>query len=393
MRKFFVLILCFALLSIAVSAFAQDATATPEQPTPAPAQQATATSGEPMAFVRFANFDPETSITFSSANNQMAASEALDFKAFSDWAATPPGKYAVTASSSGADTAKSEETEFDFKDGGWFTVVAFADPNSELSVKSIDQSFDKILPGTSSMTLVNATQGNTNIDVIRDDTTYAANLFPLGNQQNETSWFNILDDAKTFHFKVVENGKPDNVLVDVPNTEVRENELYLIVAVGDPAQPSGTELVINNTDMAQIDLLQGKMQQPGTVIQAAAAHPELAAWLDAVQKAGLTDTLSGKGPFTLFVNANFDMTKLPESLRNDPKALTDFLNSQIVAGDLRSKDIFKAGTLKTLTGQQLNLTQENGNGYVNNVQVIAVDIPATNGVIHVVNDFVTPLPQ
>jgi uncharacterized surface protein with fasciclin (FAS1) repeats len=62
-----------------------------------------------------------------------------------------------------------------------------------------------------------------------------------------------------------------------------------------------------------------------------------------------------------------------------------------VSGDLRSKDIFKAGgTLKTLTGQQLNLTQQNGNGYVNKVQVIAVDIPATNGVIHVVNDFVTP---
>src|SRR5262249_25942867 len=155
---------------------------------------------------------------------------------------------------------------------------------------------DKILPGTSSMTFVNATQGNTNVDFIRDDTTYAANLFPMGNPDNQTSWFNILDDVNTYHFKVVESGKPDHVLVDAPNTEVRENELYLIVAVGNPAQPP-VELVINNTDMSQIMLLQGTMQQPGTVIQAAAVHPELAAWLEAVQKAGLTDTLSGKGPF------------------------------------------------------------------------------------------------
>jgi len=333
------------------------------------------------------------SITFSSDNNQIAATNALDFKAFSDWAAIPPGKYTLTASSSGANATNSEATAFDFKNGGWFTLAAVVTPDNKVSVESIDQSFDKILPGTSSMTLVNATQGDTNIDFIRDDTTYTADLFPLGNQEHKTSWFNILDDANTYHFKVMQHGTSDKVLADAPNTDVRENELYLLAAVGNPAQQSGVELVTNNTDMAQVALLQGTMQQPGTVIQAAAAHPELAAWLDAVQKAGLTDMLSGKGPYTVFVNANFDMTKLPDNVRNDPKALADFLKGQIVAGDLRANDIFKAGKLNTLTGQQLNLTQQNNNAYINNVQVIAVDIPATNGVIHVVNDFVSPPPQ
>jgi uncharacterized surface protein with fasciclin (FAS1) repeats len=396
LRKLSVRSLCCARLSIAIPALAQNPTVVPAQPaatpTAASAQQAN-TTGQPATYVRFANLAPGTSITFSAANNQMTASKALDYKAFTDWAITKPGKYTVTATSSGASAAKSEDTELDFKDGGWFTVTAFADASNGLGIKSIDQSFDKILPGTSSMTLVNAIQGDTNIDFIRDDTTYTADLFPLGNSQSGTSWFNILDDANIYHFKVVQHGTADKVLVDAPNTVIRENELYLIAAVGNPSQQGGVEMLISNTDMSQIDLLEGKMQQPGTVIQAAAAHPELAAWLDAVQKAGLSDMLSGKGPFTVFANANFDMSKLPDSLRNDPKALADFLKSQIVAGDLRSKDIFKAGTLNTLTGQTLNLTQQDNKAYVNKIQVIDINIPATNGVIHVVNDFVTPPPQ
>src|SRR6266496_2668392 len=106
MRKLSVLILCFAVLLVAIPALAQDANTT---------------SGQPAAFVRFANFAPGMSITFSSANNQMVAIKPLDYKALSEWVATPPGKYALTASSSGANASKSEETEIDFKDGGWFT--------------------------------------------------------------------------------------------------------------------------------------------------------------------------------------------------------------------------------------------------------------------------------
>jgi uncharacterized surface protein with fasciclin (FAS1) repeats len=432
MRKTLGFILSFTLLLAVLPVFAQDTTQTPapvlaatlspttaaaQAPaaaTPAPTTAATASSAEATAestsasaettetpaqtnaFFRFANFAPGVTVTFS-MDNQPVAGNPLDYKAFSDWAAlTDTGKHTLTVQGTGGNTTQSQPVDVTLDPGKWTTIAVIGTSQGALNLVTIDQTFDKVLPGTAWITLVNAVQGSTNVDFIRNDSTYTANLFPLGNDQNQTSWFSLDDDVDTYHFKVVENGHPDNVLVDAPNTKLVENGMVLIAAVGttDPNDQFNVEFLVNNTDMSTVALLTGQMQQPGTIIQAAAAHPELAAWLQAVQQAGLTDMLSGQGPFTVFADANLDLSKLPDALKNDPKALADFLSSQIVYGDLRSKDILKAsGTLTTLKGDSLNLTLQGNNGFVNNAQVIAVDIPATNGIIHVVNDFVTPPPQ
>ncbi len=428
MRKALGFIVSFTLLLAVLPVFAQDATQIPGTPAPvlaatlsptsgaaqptaestvAPAVASTAestaasaetteTPAQTNAFFRFANFAPGTTITFT-MDNQPVAGNALGYKTFSDWTAlTTTGKHTLTAQGTGDNTTQSQPVDIDLAAGKWTTVAVIGTSQGALNLVAIDQSFDKILPGTSWITLVNAVQGTTNVDFIRNDSTYTANLFPLGNDQNQTSWFGLDDDVDTYNFKVVENGHPDNVLVDAPNTKLVENQMVLLAAVGttDPNDQYDVELLVNTTDMSQVALLTGQMQQPGTIIQAAAAHPELAAWLQAVQQAGLADTLSGQGPFTVFANANLQLDKLPDAIKNDPKALSDFLSSQIVSGDLRSKDILKSsGALTTLNGKTLNLTLQGNNGFVNSAQIIAVDIPATNGVIHIVNDNVTPPPQ
>jgi uncharacterized surface protein with fasciclin (FAS1) repeats len=326
-------------------------------------------------------------------DDELSDAQALEYKAFSEWTALPPGSHTFSATTGGDEAAQGQPLDFEFVDGGWYTIAAIGAEDGSTHVEVIEETFDEMLPGTSWTTFVNAVQGGTNVDIMRDDIAYTANLFPLGNEEDQTSWFGILDDVDTFDFRVVENGNPDNVLAESLETELMENEVYLLAAVGtaDPNDEFDVEFLVENTPMAEIMMTDGDMEQPGTIIEAAQAREELAPWLEAVEAAGLTETLSGEGPFTVFVPADFVFDELPDDIRNNPEALADLLRGSIVEGDLRSQAVFQAGTLTTLAGDQLTIEERGEDAFVNDAQVINVNIPATNGVIHIVNDFLMPL--
>jgi uncharacterized surface protein with fasciclin (FAS1) repeats len=379
MRKIMTFIVGFSLLLLAVPIAAQDTAETPS---------------EPVAFLRFANFVPGETVDFF-MDDQPTDVQALEYKAFSDWSAISAGAYSLSASSTGDEAMQSQPVEVELAEGGWYTVAAIGSPDGALGIEVIEETFDEFLPGTSWTTLVNAVQGGTSVDFIRDDVTYTTNVFPLGNQEDQVSSFGILDDMDTFNFRVVETENPENILVEAPETELRENEMYLIAAVGtaDPNDEFDVEFLVENTSMAEVMMARGDMEQPGTIIEAAQANEMLAPWLEAVEAAGLTDTLSGEGPFTVFVPADFVFDELPEDIRNDPEALANLLRSHIVEGDLRSQDVFKAGTLTTLAGNELTIEERGENAFVNDAQIINVNIPATNGVIHIINAWATPMEE
>jgi uncharacterized surface protein with fasciclin (FAS1) repeats len=81
---------------------------------------------------------------------------------------------------------------------------------------------------------------------------------------------------------------------------------------------------------------------------------------------------------------------IPQEILNDPDALKDFLEFHIVEGDLHSQDVFKAGTLTAMNGGTLTIEEEGENGFVNGAQIIDVNIPATNGTIHIINQPLMP---
>jgi uncharacterized surface protein with fasciclin (FAS1) repeats len=387
-------IVCLSLMLMALPALAQDATATPapaaQDAAEAPAgQDTTSATDEPVAFLRFANFAPGTTVDFF-MDGKPSEVTALEYKAFSDWTPTSPGTFNLSVLASGDEAAQSEPMEIELAEAGWFTIAAMGTADGGLSLDVIEETFDEFLPGTSWTTFVNAVQGTTNIDFVRNESTYTANVFPLGNEEDQLSSFGILDDVDTFDFRVVETENPDNVLVEAPGTELWENEIYLIAAVGtaDPNDEFDVELLVENTSMAEVMMARGDMAEPGTIIEAAQAHPELAPWLKAVQAAGLAETLSGEGPFTVFVPADFVFDELPDDIRTNPEAMANLIQSQIVEGDLRSQDVFKAGTLTTLAGNDLTIEERGENAFVNDAQVINVNLPATNGVIHILNDWV-----
>ena len=112
----------------------------------------------------------------------------------------------------------------------------------------------------------------------------------------------------------------------------------------------------------------------------------------ALSAAGLVDTLKGKGPFTVFAPTDEAFAKVPkadlDALLKDKAKLTAVLTYHVVAGKVMAKDV-KAGKVKTVQGSELTLGTTGG-VTVDNAKVVAADIVADNGVIHVIDTVVIP---
>jgi len=113
----------------------------------------------------------------------------------------------------------------------------------------------------------------------------------------------------------------------------------------------------------------------------------------AVTAAGLVDTLKGEGPFTVFAPTDEAFAALPEGtvegLLADIPALTEVLTYHVVAGKVMSADLTDGMTASTVQGG--TITFKLGNGVmVNDASVVAADIEASNGVIHVIDKVILP---
>ena len=116
----------------------------------------------------------------------------------------------------------------------------------------------------------------------------------------------------------------------------------------------------------------------------------------AVKAAGLVETLSGPGPFTVFAPSDAAFAKLPdgtiEALLADKAKLTSILTFHVVPGRVTAADIVAMGGAapKTVNGQTVNVTVRDGKVYVNGAQVVTADVGASNGVIHVIDAVLMP---
>ncbi len=116
----------------------------------------------------------------------------------------------------------------------------------------------------------------------------------------------------------------------------------------------------------------------------------------AVVAAGLGDTLSGPGPFTLFAPTEAAFARLPpgvleELLRPENRArLRGLLLHHLVAADLPAASLSDGARLRTLDGSTLELTSGAGGLAVNGARVTGADVGARNGVIHFIDRVLVP---
>ena len=132
--------------------------------------------------------------------------------------------------------------------------------------------------------------------------------------------------------------------------------------------------------------------QAKDIVDTAVAAGDFKTLAVALEKAGLIDTLKGKGPFTVFAPTDAAFAKVPkadlDALLADKAKLTAVLTYHVVPGTVMARDV-KAGKVKTVQGSDLTLSTSDG-VKVDGANVVKTDIVADNGVIHVIDSVVLP---
>lgn len=116
--------------------------------------------------------------------------------------------------------------------------------------------------------------------------------------------------------------------------------------------------------------------------------------LAAAEAAGLVETLQGEGPLTVFAPTDEAFAALPEGtvegLLADIPALTAILTYHVVPGAVMSGDLSDGMTATTVNGADITVTIDGSTVMVNDATVVAADIEASNGVIHVIDSVILP---
>lgn len=135
---------------------------------------------------------------------------------------------------------------------------------------------------------------------------------------------------------------------------------------------------------------------PATVVDIAVGSADHTTLVAAVKAAGLVETLSGAGPFTVFAPTNAAFSALPAGtvdnlLKPENKAdLTAVLTYHVVPGALKAADLKDGQKLKTVNGAELTVTIKDGKVMIDGANVTAADLTAGNGVVHVLDAVVLP---
>jgi transforming growth factor-beta-induced protein len=240
----------------------------------------------------------------------------------------------------------------------------------------------------------------------------------------------ILSSILTYHvvsgnvkaadlIKAIEEGGGTHTFTTVNGGELSASVLgdnvVLTDASGNKATVTATDVEASNGVVHIInsvvvpgDVNPADLLGAGDIVAVASGNEDFSTLVAAVQAAGLVETLQGEGPFTVFAPVNAAFAKLPDGTLDNllkPEnrdALTGILTYHVVAGAIDSGSLVNAisegdgktivetvngGKLEaTLEGESVIITDANGN----KATVVAVDVAASNGVIHVIDTVVLP---
>lgn len=136
--------------------------------------------------------------------------------------------------------------------------------------------------------------------------------------------------------------------------------------------------------------------EPENIVAAAQATPELSTLVEALTAAGLVETLSGPGPYTVFAPTNAAFEALPPGQLEDllkpanKQQLTNILTYHVAEGEVLSSALSDGQMIPTLQGEDLEITVEGSTVKVNGVTVESADVQTGNGVVHVIGEVLTP---
>ena len=140
-------------------------------------------------------------------------------------------------------------------------------------------------------------------------------------------------------------------------------------------------------------------EEPGTIVDVAGAAGDFTTLVAAVQAAGLVETLPSEGPFTVFAPTDDAFAAAleargltAEELLADTETLTAILTYHVGEGAVPSSDVvtLDGQSVATVNGAEVAISVDVETVMVNDATVIAVDVEASNGVIHVIDAVLLP---
>jgi len=138
----------------------------------------------------------------------------------------------------------------------------------------------------------------------------------------------------------------------------------------------------------------GQMMVEDDIVEVAVNAGQFTTLAAALDAAGLVETLKEGGPFTVFAPTDAAFAKLPEgtveALLADVDALRAILTYHVVSGELRAGEVVAETELETVNGATIQISTEGGAVKVNDANVVATDVIAENGVIHVIDSVILP---
>jgi len=132
------------------------------------------------------------------------------------------------------------------------------------------------------------------------------------------------------------------------------------------------------------------------IVENAANSSDHSTLVAAVTAAGLAETLSGAGPFTVFAPTNDAFNKLPAGTVDNllkpemKKDLTSVLTYHVVPGTFKAADLKDGQKLKTVQGKELTVSMKDSKVMIDGAAVTIADVISSNGVTHVIDAVVMP---
>ena len=182
--------------------------------------------------------------------------------------------------------------------------------------------------------------------------------------------------------------------------------LALVACSGSEKAPAATDTeVVQNDVMATDTLVASEPVGNKTIVELAQGNPQLSTLVTAVTAAGLGETLSGTGPFTVFAPSNDAFAKVDKATLDgllQPASKGVLLTYHVVAGNVKSGDLAKliadgkgTATIKTLNGGNLKASMAGDKIVLTDAKggkstVTEADVVASNGAVHVVDTVVMP---
>ncbi len=418
----------FVLLALTLVAVvplaAQDSTATPEAAT----AEATAQPKPPTGHIRIAHLSVDTPPFDIYINGDLSAIQTVSYPNITGWVELPAGTYQIAFVPIGQviDQAVLGPTTYTLTENSWMTIAAVGSYEAKtLSAPVSAENYTGLPTNTARLTFFNALPGSVPVELAVK--TSGGESFKLDSIQfGATRTIDVPAGASDISVVAAATGQPlvtsteaavstematatetatstetatetamstESPTSSLPLAEFGAKTLnagtfYFLALTGTTAKP---ETLWNEVTSSELTTFLPPLT--GHIIDVAALDGRFTTLLHALDVAGLTDTLKGEGPFTVFAPVDAAFAAVPD-LNNviaQPDVLKQILLYHVHSGVLTGQQVFSMGSIDTLEGSPLKISVNGQTGFVNDdAQIIIADIPATNGVIHVINRVLMP---